>query len=115
MKQQFSQSQIELKQLLEAQNAKLAAWVALDPANRFCGMVNTDPAYWAARGIFSHDEYLFQMAKSEYSDTYKSFWGIRPDLSGLTTLAEVEAANASVIAEMKSADREEERLDAQLN
>jgi hypothetical protein len=115
MKQEFNKSQIELQQYLEAQNAKLAEWVAQDPANRFCGKISSDPAYWAARAIFSLDEYLFAMAKFEYSDTYKDFWGVRPDLSGLTTLAEVEAAIASVIAEMKSADREEERLDVQLN
>lgn len=91
MKQEFNKSQIELQQYLEAQNAKLAAWVAQDPVNRFCGKISSDPAYWAARAIFSLDEYLFAMAKSEYSDTYKSFWGVRPDLSGFTTLAEVEA------------------------
>ena len=111
MKQEFSKSQIELQEYLEAQNAKLAEWVAQDPANRFCGTVKTDPAYWAAKGIFSLEQHLFLMSKYEYSDTYKNFWGVRPDLSGLTTLAEVEAANASVIAEMISADREQERLD----
>ena len=108
MKQEFSQSQIELQAYIEAENAKVAAWMAEDPANRCAGTMVSDPAYWAQYGIFTLDQYLFEMAKSAYSDSYKSLWGMRPDLSRFTTLAEVEAAQKSVYAEMKSADREEE-------
>jgi hypothetical protein len=54
---------------------------------------------------------LFSMAKSNYSDSYKDVYGMRPDLSQFKTLAEIEAAQKSVYAEMKSADREEEIRD----
>ena len=110
MKNEYSQSQIKLQAHIEAENAKVAAWVAEDPANRCAGTMVSDPAHWAQYGIFTLDQYLFEMAKSAYSDSYKSLWGMRPDLSRFTTLAEVEAAQKSVYAEMKSADREEEIL-----
>ena len=108
MKQEFSQSQIELKAHIEAENAKVAAWVAEDPANRCAGTMVSNPDHWAIYGIFTVEQYVFSMAKSAYSDSYKSLWGMRPDLSRFTTLAEVEAAQKSVYAEMKSADREQE-------
>ena len=108
MKNEYSQSQIELQAHIEAENAKAAAWVAEDPANRFSGMVTSNPDHWAQYGIFTVEQYLFEMAKSAYSDSYKSLWGTRPDLSRFTTLAEIESAQKSVDSEMKSADREEE-------
>jgi len=108
MKNEYSQSQIELKAYIEAENAKLAAWVAEDSDNRFAGMPPSNPDHWAIDGIFTVEQYLFSMAKSAYSDSYKSLWGTRPDLSRFTTLAQVEAAQKSVDSEMKSADREEE-------
>jgi len=108
MKNEYSQSQIELQAHIEAENAKAAAWVAEDPANRFAGMVTSNPDYWARFGIFTVEKYVFEMAKSNYSDSYKDVYGMRPDLSRFTTLAEIESAQKSVDSEMKSADREEE-------
>ena len=107
MKQQFSQSQIELKAHIEAENAKLAAWVAEDADNRFAGMPKFNPDHWAICGIFTVEQYVFSMAKCNYSDSYKDVYGMRPDLSRFTTLAEIETAQESVYAEMLSADREE--------
>jgi hypothetical protein len=108
MKNEYSQSQIELQAYIEAENAKLAAWVAEDPANRFAGMVTSNPDHWAQSGIFTVEKYVFEMAKCAYSDSYKDVYGMRPDLSRFTTLAEIESAQKSVDSEMKSADREEE-------
>ena len=113
MKQQFSQSQIELQAYIEAENAKVAAWVAEDVDNRFAGMPTSNPDHWAIYGIFTVEQYLFSMAKSNYSDSYKDVYGMRPDLSQFKTLAEIEAAQKSVYAEMKSADREEEIRDGE--
>jgi hypothetical protein len=108
MKNEYNQSQIELKAHIEAENAKAAAWVAEDPANRFSGMVTSNPDHWATYGIFTIEQYLFSMAKCAYSDSYKDVYGMRPDLSRFTTLAQVEAAQKSVDSEMKSSMYEED-------
>jgi hypothetical protein len=102
MKNEYSQSQIELKAHIEAENAKAAAWMAEDPANRLTGMMTSNPDYWATYGIFTVEQYLFSMAKSAYSDSYKSLWGMRPDLSRFTTLAEVESAQKFVDSDRRS-------------
>ena len=108
MKHEFSQSQIELQAYIEAENAKVAAWVAEDPANRFAGMITSNPDHWADYGIFTVDQYLFSTAMSNYSDSYKGVYGMRPDLSRFKTLAEIEEAQKFVYADMKAQLTEEQ-------
>jgi hypothetical protein len=56
MKQEFSQSQIELKAYIEAENAKLAAWVAEDVDNRFAGMPTSNPFLTrASKGVLVNE------------------------------------------------------------
>jgi len=92
----LTQDQIKLQAHIEAQNAKSAAWVAVDPANRFAGMVISDPIHWAENyNIKSVAEYEFDMALSSYSDRYKDCHGFRPRMN-FTTLEEIERAQKAL-------------------
>tara|TARA_R110000868_G_scaffold245626_6_gene502198 strand:+ start:4585 stop:4935 length:351 start_codon:yes stop_codon:yes gene_type:complete len=92
----LTQDQIKLQAHIEAQNAKSAAWVAVDPANRFAGMVVSDPIHWAKNyNVKSVAEYEFEMALSTYSDCYKDCHGFRPRMN-FTTLEEIERAQKAL-------------------
>ena len=99
MKQEFSQSQLELKAYIEEQNSiyqKQAAAARLQGKDYIVFELTSDPAHWAEQGIYTVDQFDFQMALSAYSDSYKEVNGMRPDLSGFKTLREVEVAMAGL-------------------
>jgi len=113
MKQQFSQSQLELQAHIDAENVRVAAWVAQDPANRSASMLVSDPAHWATYGIFTVEKYLFEMAKSDYSDSYKEIHGMRPNMSQFRDMRDVDNAQNALTrywAEMKAQDAKEQEF-----
>ena len=66
--------------------AESRAWVAEDPANRWAIHPVVDVAYWNNMGIFTVEQFVRDGLLGEYSDAYKSAFGIRPrnDVSGYT-------------------------------
>lgn len=92
---------MSLAAYIAALNAESQAWVAEDPENRWSSGVIDDLDFWAKQGITTVEEFRFSSAVSEYSDSYKEMYGIRPrwmDFTGATA-AEVEAEVKKLYAE----------------
>ena len=70
----FSPAQLALKAHIEAANAKSAAWIAEDAANRFSGMLSTDLNHWADQGIDSIETFEFEMTASAYIEPWDVSW-----------------------------------------
>lgn len=95
---------MSLAAYIAALNAESQAWVAEDPENRWSSGVIDDLDFWAKQGITTVEEFRFSSAVSEYSDSYKEMYGIRPrwmDFTGATA-AEVEAEVGKLHAEREA-------------
>ena len=64
-------------------NAKSVAWRDRDPSHRSIGLLVEDPKHWTNRdgSVMSVEQFRVSMARSEYSDVYKSVFGMRPGCS----------------------------------
>lgn len=77
----------ELIKYIEAENAKSQAWMAEDSANRFAGVISTDPSHWEAYGITTVGQYRHYMTVESYIEMFKAVHGIKPrwmDFSKIT-------------------------------
>jgi hypothetical protein len=67
----------ELTKHIEALNAKTQAWLDEVPG-RGAGMLVTDVAFWAERGVFTVEDFERRMLIANIWDAYKEINGIRP-------------------------------------
>jgi len=68
-------------------NAKIRAWVAEDPSNRWSTELVEDMAFWAEQGITTVEQFLRDGLISDLWDLYKEVNGIRPrhmDMASMT-------------------------------
>ena len=60
-----------LQSHIEAQNAKVEAWVAEAPESRWAGLMVSDPSHWDSYGITTVAQYDHYMATEAYNNAYK--------------------------------------------
>jgi len=74
----YTKHQIDLQNHIILQNKKAQAWIDVDPANRWQGMITTDLDYWANYNIFNVEGYnkymsaetLYEMFSDKYCKSY---------------------------------------------
>ena len=84
----------ELVAHIQKINAETLAWVAEDPNNRWASTLVEDPEHWAGYGVTTPDQFEHYMAVSDYYESYKALYGIRPnwaEINAMTTEQLVEA------------------------
>jgi len=66
-----------LLELIESKNAKTAAWVAEDPANRWAGMITTDLEHWAEYGVHTAEDYERYELETYIYEGHKDAFGVK--------------------------------------
>lgn len=108
-----------------ALNLATKAWVAVDPTNRWAGLLVEDLGHWAEHGVHTVAEFNRYLDECAYSDGYKEVYGVRPGYISRMSDAELASALDSLSAVAKdeakreefyaSLDAENARLDAMEN
>lgn len=75
----------ELIKHIQSMNAKTAAWVAVDPKNRWAAMLTDDAAHWEGYGIRTVAELEHYLLVCEVFEGTRSVWGYKPDWSALNS------------------------------
>lgn len=98
---------------IRQENAKLEAWVAEDPENRFAGMITDEIDHWRDYGIHSVEQYEKYMLAAEIVDSHKEAYGFKPSWSHLMSLSmeELEEESRQVSAAAQAAYEEEKSLE----
>jgi hypothetical protein len=86
----MTESQMQLKSHIEAQNAAIAAWVAESPTTRFGGQMVDDVEFWAKDGITSVAEFIHYGLVSSVFETTRSLMGYKPSWSDLKSMTDEE-------------------------
>jgi hypothetical protein len=83
----------ELQKHLAQLNANKVAWVAEDPDNRFTGLYEEDPAYWAGIGVVTLDDFKRHELKISIWEMYKDVHGVRPRWINFDTMTTEDMEN----------------------
>ena len=105
-----------LVQHIEAMNAKSAAWVAEDPANRCAGMLTTDAAHWTGYGVTTVAELEKYLLVCDVFEATRSAWGYKPSWSHLMA-ASVESLRKELdsLCDAMRSEREREERDERIH
>lgn len=77
----------ELTAHIQKLNAKTQAWINEDPNNRWSGMLVDEPEHWAAYGVSTVEEFEHYMAATDYYESYKDKYGIRPNWNQIFSMS----------------------------
>ena len=101
---------------IRQENAKMEAWVAEDPENRFGGMVTDEIDHWRNYGIHSVEQYEKYMLVAEIVDTHKEAYGFKPSWTHLMSLSmeelEEESRQVSDAAQAVYEEEEQQKADS---
>jgi hypothetical protein len=67
-------------------NAETQAWINQDPKNRCAGLLVDEPEHWARYGVNTVDQFEHYMAATDYYESYKEKYGIRPNWSQINAM-----------------------------
>lgn len=103
-----------LLELIESKNAKTAAWVAEDPANRWAGMITTDLDHWAEYGVHTAEDYERYELETYIYEGHKDAFGVKGrhyDFSSMSMdelRAEADYISDAVARQMDAERKQEE-------
>ena len=84
----------ELVAHIQKRNAATLAWVAEDPNNRWAGTLVEEPEHWARYGVTTPDQFEHYMAATDYYESYKSRYGIRPNWASVNAMSTEQLVEA---------------------
>ena len=91
----YTSQQLELKAHIDAANAKFIQ-DCKERGSTFYAYPTNDLDHWAEFGVFTIEQFEFDMLLSTYSDCYKDAYGIRPRISKDITFEQLKKAMDSL-------------------
>ena len=84
----------ELVAHIQKINAETLAWVAEDPNNRWAGTLVEEPEHWARYDVHTVAQFEHYMAVSDYYESYKALYGIRPNWAEINAMSTEQLVEA---------------------
>lgn len=105
----------ELLAHLEAEEARVKAWVAEDPQNRFAAYSVVDLDHWREYGVTSVAAYTKYNLVADIVDAHKEAYGFKPNWAHLMSLsiAELEDEDRKISAQLQDVLEREEIIQAE--